>query len=67
MKLENRKEKGTPLHHFLFRLGRFRLFALVLKLFSVLIGTIDHHYFGQISWLDSFHISCMILTGVLTP
>jgi hypothetical protein len=64
MKLENRKEKVTPLPHFLFRLGRFGLFALGLILFSVLIGTIGYHYFGQISWLDSFHMACMILTGM---
>ena len=64
MKLENRKEKVTPLHHFLFRLGRFGLFAFGLILFSVLIGTVGYHYFGQISWLDSFHMACMILTGM---
>jgi len=64
MKLENRKEKVTPLPHFLFRLGRFGLFAFGLILFSVLIGTVGYHYFGQISWLDSFHMACMILTGM---
>lgn len=64
MKLENRKEKVTPLPHFLFRLGRFGLFALGLILFSVLIGTIGYHYFGNLSWLDSFHMACMILTGM---
>jgi hypothetical protein len=64
MKLENRKEKVTPLPHFLFRLGRFGLFALGLILFSVLIGTIGYHYLGKISWLDSFHMACMILTGM---
>lgn len=64
MKLENRRQKVTPLPHFLFRLGRYGLFALGLIVFSVLIGTIGYHYFGQISWLDSFHMACMILTGM---
>lgn len=64
MKLENRRQKVTPLPHFLFRLGRYGLFALGLIVFSVLLGTIGYHYFGQISWLDSFYMACMILTGM---
>ena len=64
MKLENRRQKVTPLPHFLIRLGRYGLFALGLILFSVLLGTVGYHYFGQISWLDSFYMACMILTGM---
>lgn len=64
MKLENRRQKVTPFPHFLFRLGRYGLFASGLVLFSVLLGTIGYHHFGQISWLDSFHMGCMILTGM---
>jgi hypothetical protein len=30
----------------------------------VIIGTIGYHHFGLISWLDSFHMACMILTGM---
>ena len=64
MKLENRRQKVTPLPHFLIRLGRYGLFALGLILFSVLLGTLGYHHFGQISWLDSFYMACMILTGM---
>ncbi len=64
MKLENHRQKVTPLPRFLFRLGRYALFALGLIVFSVLFGTIGYHYFGQLSWLDSFHMACMILTGM---
>ncbi|MBL7761448.1 MAG: hypothetical protein JNK08_12190 [Sediminibacterium sp.] len=64
MKLENRRQKVTPLPHFLFRLGRYSLFALGLITFSVLLGTAGYHYFGNISWLNSFHMACMILTGM---
>lgn len=64
MKLENRRQKVTPLPDFLFRVGRYGLFALVLIVFSVLLGTIGYHHFGQVSWLDSFHMACMILTGM---
>jgi hypothetical protein len=64
MKLENRRQKVTPLPHFLYRLGRYALFALGLILFSVLLGTVGYHHFGQTPWLDSFHMACMILTGM---
>jgi hypothetical protein len=64
MKLENRRQKVTPLPHFLVRLGLYGLFSLVLITFSLLVGTIGYHHFGQISWLDSFHMACMILTGM---
>lgn len=64
MKLENHKQKVATFPHFLFRLGKYGVFALCLITFSVLIGTIGYHYFGEISWLDSFHMACMILTGM---
>lgn len=64
MKLENRRQKITPLPYFLFRLGCYSLFAMALILFSVLLGTIGYHHFANISWLDSFYMACMILTGM---
>lgn len=64
MKFENIKQKVTPFPNFLFRLGRYGLFALGLIILSVLLGTIGYHHFGKISWLDSFYMACMILTGM---
>ncbi len=64
MKLENRRQKVTPLPRFLVRLGRYGLFALGLIIFSVLLGTVGYHHFGQIPWIDSFYMACMILTGM---
>ena len=64
MKLENRRQKVTSFPQFLFRLGRYGLFAFVLVIFSVFLGTLGYHYYAQISWLDSFHMACMILTGM---
>jgi hypothetical protein len=64
MKLESRKEKVIPIQHFIIRLGRYGLFALGLIGISVLIGTIGYHQFAQLLWLDSFHMACMILTGM---
>lgn len=64
MKFENRKQKVPPLGHFLLRLGRYAVFALALISFSVMLGTIGYHQFGALSWIDSFHMACLILTGM---
>jgi hypothetical protein len=64
MKLEHRKQKVIPIAHFLIRLGRYAVFALLLIGISVLIGTLGYHQVGQLRWIDSFHMACMILTGM---
>ncbi len=64
MKLEHRKQEVVPLPHFILRLGRYALFALLLIFISVIIGTVGYHYFTQLQWIDSFHMACMILTGM---
>lgn len=64
MKFENRKQKVPTIPQFALRLGRYSLFALGLIIFSVFIGTVGYHYLGSISWLDSFYMACMILTGM---
>ena len=64
MKLEHRRQKVVPLPHFLLRVSRYALFAFVLIAFSLALGIPGYHYFGRLNWLDSFHMSCMILTGM---
>ncbi len=64
MKLENRKQKLAPISSFLLRMGRYLLFVCGLIVFSVGLGTFGYHYLGEISWLDGFHMACMILTGM---
>jgi hypothetical protein len=64
MKLENKKQRVLPLSHFFKRLGRFTLFALLLIVISVMIGTIGYHELAKLNWLDSFYMACMILTGM---
>ena len=64
MKLEHRKQTVAPLHHFLFRMVRYTLAAFILVVFSVGIGSLGYHHFAQLNWLDSFHMSCLILTGM---
>lgn len=64
MKLENRTQQVTSLPKFFIRLGRYGLFAFGLIVISVLIGAIGYHHFANISWLDSFYMATMILTGM---
>jgi hypothetical protein len=64
MKLEHHRQKVASLPQFLLRVGRYALVSLALIFLSVFIGTLGYHHYGQLSWLDSFHMSCMILTGM---
>ncbi|HOW08771.1 MAG TPA: hypothetical protein PLX08_03110 [Bacteroidales bacterium] len=61
---EHRRQKVLPFPEFLLRLGRFLLISSILILFSLLIGIVGYHYTGKLNLLDSFHMSCMILTGM---
>jgi hypothetical protein len=64
MTFEHRTQKVIPFNQFLQRMGRYALFAGALIMFSVLGGTVGYHFFARLNWLDSFHMSCMILTGM---
>lgn len=64
MKLEHRSQKVVPMSHFLIRLGRYGIFALALIAISLIIGSVGYHLIGHLNWIDSFHMACMILTGM---
>lgn len=62
--LENRKQQVLPFRHFLLRLLRYGLFAVALIIFSIGIGVAGYSYFADLKFIDSFHMSCLILTGM---
>lgn len=64
MRLEHKHEKVIPLPHFIRRLTRFGFVSLFLIIISLGVGVVGYHTFGSISYLDSFHMACMILTGM---
>jgi hypothetical protein len=64
MPFENRRQDLLPFQSFLIRLARFSLFAVLLIVFSVGLGTVGYHYYAELSWLDSFYMASMILTGM---
>ena len=64
MKLERLHEEVIPLNNFIIRVGQYGLFSMSLIAFSVGIGLAGYRYYGDLSWIDSFHMACMILTGM---
>lgn len=64
MKLERLNEEVVPLSNFIIRVGQYGLFAMVLISISVGIGLIGYRYYADLRWIDSFHMACMILTGM---
>jgi hypothetical protein len=64
MAFERKQEKLLTVPQFLLRQGRYALFASGLIIFSLGIGMIGYHFLGHINWVDSFHMSSMILTGM---
>lgn len=63
-KLEHRSQKIVSFRHYLIRQFRYTILTSVLVFFSLLIGVIGYHYFGKLTWLESFHMASMILTGM---
>jgi len=64
LKLEHHKERVAPLNHFLIRMFRFALVAFLLIGISVGIGSAGYHHYAHLNWIDSFHMACLILTGM---
>jgi len=64
IKFEHKRQRIAPWPVFLMRLGRYTLFAFGLIAISLGIGTPGYHYLAQLGWIDSFYMSCMILTGM---
>ena len=63
-KLEHKSQKVLSISAFLARQSRYALFALFLIVFSVGIGVVGYRESADLSWLDSFYMASMILTGM---
>jgi hypothetical protein len=62
--LEHHSQKVLPLHKFFLRLSLYFAFSLGIIAFSLFVGIAGYHYIGRLSFLDSFYMSSMILTGM---
>lgn len=61
------EHKSNPListTDFAKRLFTYSCLAFLLIIFSVLLGMVGYHHFAQLTWIDSLHMSCLILTGM---
>lgn len=63
-KLENKTDALAPRPVFVRRLVGYFLITLAIVAFSLLIGTLGYHYFGEIEWIDALVNAAMILTGM---
>lgn len=64
MRFEHHSEKLATLPHFLLRSTRYGFSAMILIAASVAVGSIGYHLVADLPWIDSFHMACMILTGM---
>lgn len=64
LEFEYRNQPLASKRKFLKRTFRYFFYACAMVSFSVVIGTLGYHFFGQLSWIDSFYNACMILAGV---
>ncbi|MBK8954603.1 MAG: hypothetical protein IPM34_03475 [Saprospiraceae bacterium] len=64
MKFEQKHQDVAAFSNFLTRLGIYSLFAFGLIVVSLTIGTIGYRFLGELDWVDSFYMACMILTGM---
>lgn len=64
MKLENKKQKVISIGKFAARLIKYSMFAILLILISLIIGVLGYKFSENLSWIDSFYMTCMILTGM---
>jgi hypothetical protein len=42
----------------------YTCFSLIVLIFSIGIGTAGYHFWGELTWIDSFLNASMILTGM---
>lgn len=67
--LEGKYQPLAPLQVFYSRVVQCFLITLVIVAFSLALGTVGYHYFGDLDWLDALLNASMILTGMgpVTP
>ena len=64
MRLEHKKEKIASKKIFFYRILKYNFFSFLLIAISLGIGIFGYHFLANTNWLDSFHMSAMILTGM---
>jgi hypothetical protein len=61
---EHRKQPLAPTGKFYKRVLANLVVALLILAVSLFIGVLGYHYIAHIPWIDAFHNSAMILSGM---
>jgi hypothetical protein len=61
---EHHRKPLLSRREFMVRLTRYFCFSLLILAFSIGVGTAGYHFWGNLSWIDSFLNASMILTGM---
>ena len=62
--LEHHRQPLRSRKEFLRRQLRYSGFSLLILFFSIGIGVLGYHHYGNLAWVDSFLNASMILTGM---
>ncbi|MEY5132877.1 MAG: hypothetical protein RLZZ198_881 [Bacteroidota bacterium] len=62
--MENKKQKLASYPSFFKRMFWYICLTTILIILSLIIGVFGYHYIGETSWIDAFHMSSLILTGM---
>src|SRR5512135_2874787 len=62
--LEHHRQPLRSRREFLGRQLRYTGFSLLILSFSIGIGVLGYHHYGNLPWVDSFLNASMILTGM---
>jgi hypothetical protein len=62
--LENRHQPLAPFSVFKKRILKSLMLGICVMIVCILIGVFGYHYTAGISWIDSVHNACMILSGM---
>jgi len=61
---EHHKQKIASRRVFIRRIAYSIFISLLLMIFCLAIGTVGYYYWGDLSWINSFHNASMILSGM---
>ncbi len=61
---EHHKKPLISRREFISRQLQYTGFSLIVLIFSIGIGVMGYHYWGELPWIDSFLNASMILTGM---
>jgi hypothetical protein len=64
MRLERKNQEVATFPRFMARIGKYVLLSIAVITFSMVLGTVGYHIAAETSWLDSFHMAALILTGM---